>query len=152
MNHNNPIICFISDEVEKLTSKKGKELEDAVVEVLRSKGNDGGVDVRGELFGMPFVVQCKNWESQQIGPSIVRELIGALDLYPRSTIGIVVIPSKIRYNYRKNNWECGYTPGAYDIAMKSSCEIILTDISDIFLDLIRTILHQISKQIDFLTD
>ncbi|CAG8850488.1 5840_t:CDS:2, partial [Gigaspora margarita] len=64
----------------------------------------------GELFGMLFVVQYKNWESQQIG---------ALDPYPRSTIGIVVIPSKIRYNYRKNNWKCGYMPGAYDTATKS---------------------------------
>ncbi|CAG8642288.1 45999_t:CDS:2, partial [Gigaspora margarita] len=43
----------IEDEfarVEKLTSKKGKELEDAVVEVLRSKGIDC-IALCGHSFG-----------------------------------------------------------------------------------------------------
>ncbi|CAG8546008.1 2479_t:CDS:2 [Racocetra fulgida] len=43
-------------------------------------------------------------------------------------------------------------PGAYDTVMESSREIILTDINDIYLDLIRAVLYRMSKEIDFIID
>ncbi|CAG8728677.1 20681_t:CDS:2 [Cetraspora pellucida] len=61
--------------------------------------NDGGIDIRGRLYCMNFVIQCKAWV-HPIGPKIIRELDGALTQLENSgAIGIVVIPDDGRFSF-----------------------------------------------------
>ncbi|KAF0513128.1 hypothetical protein F8M41_017834 [Gigaspora margarita] len=53
----------------------------------------GGVDIHWHMYCVPFAIQCKNYR-KKIGPSIVRELIGALALISYWVLSIIVIPSK----------------------------------------------------------
>ncbi|CAI2187122.1 4686_t:CDS:2 [Funneliformis geosporum] len=114
------------------TVAKGKELEQRIFNILRSVeieckwtggSGDGGVDIIGVVVGIPFVIQCKNWTKHKIGPSVIRELEGALTRQTRGTIGVVVGHSKYRF-----------TPGAIDTARTSIYDIILTDKKDLSVD------------------
>ncbi|CAG8839208.1 25678_t:CDS:2, partial [Racocetra persica] len=61
--------------------------------------NDGGTDIRGRLYCMDFVIQCKAWV-HSIGLKIIRELDGALTQPEnRGAIGVVVIPDYGRFSF-----------------------------------------------------
>ncbi|KAF0543989.1 hypothetical protein F8M41_003199 [Gigaspora margarita] len=96
-------------EEEKSTSDKGKSLEYKVERFLKSKGvncivsgnpNDGGFDIIGDIYWIPFIMQCKKWITQQIGRPTIDELKGVISTLGSMTIGIVVSYAKIRYNFK----------------------------------------------------
>ena len=41
-------------------------------------GADGGIDIKLETDGQVHLVQCKQWKSQKIGVSVVREMFGVM--------------------------------------------------------------------------
>ena len=59
------------------------------VEERGGSSPDGGVDLVLRKGGQKTIVQCKHWKSQQVGVSIVRELLGAMTAQSASG-GIVV--------------------------------------------------------------
>ena len=69
-----------------------------VEHVAASRRGDRGVDVyatkRPGDVEESWVIQCKCWSAQRkVGPSVIRELIGALAPYPAGTRGMVVTTS-----------------------------------------------------------
>ncbi|CAG8597740.1 3150_t:CDS:2 [Gigaspora rosea] len=87
---------------------------------------DGGIDIRWSMYGISFGAQCKN-HSRKIGPVIVRELRGALDLISIWILGVVVIPFKLIYLNGK--YVDGYSHDAQDTADRLG--IVLTNLEDI---------------------
>ncbi|CAI2201141.1 10459_t:CDS:2, partial [Funneliformis geosporum] len=83
-----------------------------------------GVDIRGKVAGIKFMIQCKNWKLR-IGRSVVYELEGVLTRQPIGTIGVVVSPFKNKFS-----------PGALEAVRTSVYDIILTDKDNICKDLI----------------
>jgi restriction system protein len=75
------------------------EFEDLISEVYRRQGYavehtgkpgpDGGVDHRLSKDGSKSLVQCKHWRRQQVGVTVIRELLGVMTS-ERATTGIVV--------------------------------------------------------------
>ncbi|WP_027950982.1 restriction endonuclease [Haliea salexigens] len=65
-----------------------REFEEYVAEIYRRRGYtvkenladgpDGGVDIRLERDGKPHIVQCKQWKSNKVGVTVVRELYGVM--------------------------------------------------------------------------
>ncbi|CAG8721871.1 8524_t:CDS:2 [Funneliformis caledonium] len=51
---------------------------------------DQEIDMRGRMKGEKFAGQCKAWKKKKIGPTVIREMIGALASEPRETFGVVV--------------------------------------------------------------
>lgn len=60
-----------------------------VVQERGGRGPDGGVDLFLRKDGQKTIVQCKHWKAQQIGASVVRELLGAM-VAERANKGILV--------------------------------------------------------------
>ena len=85
--------------IETIRALSWQEFEQLVGETYRRQGYsitetgkagpDGGVDVTLRKDGETVLVQCKNWRSQSIGVSIVRELLGAVTAASASR-GIIV--------------------------------------------------------------
>ncbi|KAF0555262.1 restriction endonuclease [Gigaspora margarita] len=90
-----------------LPVRKGLVFELEITIKLRNYGiickhaggkNDGGVDIRGRIYCMDFVVQCKLWR-HQIGPNVIRELDGTLSQPEnKGAIGVIVISSYGRFS------------------------------------------------------
>lgn len=65
-----------------------RELEYLVAEAYRrqgygveeniSSGADGGVDVCLRKAGKTYIVQCKQWKSEKVGVSVIREMFGIM--------------------------------------------------------------------------
>ncbi len=55
----------------------------------KSDGADGGIDLVLRKEGKKTLVQCKHWNSQQVGVSVVRELYGVMTK-DKADSGIVV--------------------------------------------------------------
>lgn len=87
-----------------------KEFEELVAEAYRRKGfkvmennilgPDGGIDIRLEMNGHVHLVQCKQWRSQKVGVSIVREMFGIMTSENASSV--IVITSGIFTQEAKN--------------------------------------------------
>jgi Restriction endonuclease len=94
-------------------SRTSYELENAVANMFKRRGfkslvtpgsGDGGIDVIVENFeNQNLYIQCKGWNSK-VGPQIVRELVGSLNVIKDSKAQGVVFCSK------------GFTQGAIDYA------------------------------------
>ncbi|CAG8687681.1 233_t:CDS:10 [Funneliformis caledonium] len=98
------------------------KLREVEIECMHTGGRgDGGVDIRGRIAGIPYVIQCKNWRH----PDTIRNLEGVLTRQPSGTIGVVVAPLKGRF-----------TPGVIETSRTSVYDIILTDKANICKDLI----------------
>lgn len=83
--------------------------------VASSKNGDAGIDVfAANSTGTEFwAIQCKCYApKRKVGPSVIRELIGALAAYPPGTLGMVVTTS-------------GYSSGAVDLARQSGVSLRL---------------------------
>lgn len=97
-------------------SKSSYALEKAVAEMFSRRGfnsrvtpgsGDGGIDVTVEKFeNRNLYIQCKGWKDK-VGPQIVRELVGSLNVIQDSKAQGIVYCSK------------GYTQGAIDYANQS---------------------------------
>lgn len=83
--------------------------------VASAKNGDAGVDVFAEnQSGTEFwAIQCKCYApKRKVGPSAIRELIGALAVYPPNTRGMMVTTS-------------GYSTGAIEVAKQCAIELRL---------------------------
>lgn len=83
--------------------------------VASAKNGDAGIDVfAANSTGTEFwAIQCKCYApKRKVGPSVIRELIGALAAYPPGTLGMVVTTS-------------GYSSGAVDLARQSGVSLRL---------------------------
>ncbi|KAF0536931.1 restriction endonuclease [Gigaspora margarita] len=85
-------------------ASKDRQFEFAIIEELLKRkikciysggSKDGGVDIYVNIYGIKFVVQCKNW-IKEIGPSVIQSLDGTLTQQPKGTIGVVVVPDNDR--------------------------------------------------------
>jgi hypothetical protein len=87
--------------------------------VASARNGDAGVDVFAEnKAGTEFwAIQCKCYTpKRKIGPTAIRELIGALAGYPPGTRGMMVTTS-------------GYSSGAVELAKQSGVELRLLGLS-----------------------
>ena len=76
-----------------------REFEELVAEIFRREGYtvtenigtgaDGGIDIRLRMNGKTYLVQCKNWKTQKVGVSIVREMYGILTAERANEVFIV---------------------------------------------------------------
>lgn len=76
-----------------------REFEGLVGEAFRRRGYflieqggnqpDGGIDLILRKDGQLFLVQCKHWQSRQVGVSIIREQFGILSASKASTVFVV---------------------------------------------------------------
>jgi hypothetical protein len=76
-----------------------------------SKSGDGGVDIQASKEDEHLLVQCKYWQSQKIGPNIIREMIGTLNTFPEGSRGVIVTPSEL-------------TAGAKQLAIENGIQYI----------------------------
>ncbi|MCF7982683.1 MAG: restriction endonuclease [Pseudomonadales bacterium] len=87
--------------IQSLNDLSWKEFEELVGEAYRRQGfavkenhklgADGGVDLRLEKNGQVHLVQCKQWKSQKVGVSVVREMFGVMT--GESASSVIVISS-----------------------------------------------------------
>ncbi|PVU99145.1 hypothetical protein BB559_000977 [Furculomyces boomerangus] len=112
------------------TVKRGKDYESLVVRTLGSLGailheiggaNDQGIDFRGSWTlsaskQLYVVGQCKNYQNNRVGPSVVREFDGVLSRQSEvDTVGVISCP-------------IGFTKKAVDAAMSSKYPVCLLTI------------------------
>jgi len=86
--------------------------------VASAKNGDAGVDVfAADSTGKEFwAIQCKCYApKRKVGPSVVRELIGAIAAYPLGTCGMIVTTS-------------GYSSGAIELAERSGIALRLLSV------------------------
>ncbi|CAI2180658.1 882_t:CDS:2, partial [Funneliformis geosporum] len=104
---------------------KGRVLEEEALKFLRrleiecvwtGGPGDKGIDIKGVILGIPFVIQCR---------PVINELEGILIRQRRDTIGVVV-------GHSRNN----FTPSAIETAKTSIYDIILTDKTNLCKDLL----------------
>ena len=74
------------------------------------QGADGGVDVRLSKDGKSYLVQCKHWQTQRVGVTVVRELLGVMTA-ERADGGFIVTSGD-------------YTPEATALAASQSITLI----------------------------
>jgi restriction system protein len=92
------------DEQKDITSIRSlswKQFEELVGEAYRrqgftvleneSAGADGGVDLWLKKDGNRYLVQCKQWKSQKVGVSVVREMYGLVSAHHAT--GAIIITS-----------------------------------------------------------
>lgn len=87
-----------------------KEFEELVTEAYRRKGftvienhkagADGGIDIRLKKGGQLHLVQCKQWKTQKVGVTLVREMYGVMTAENASSV--IVITSGIFTQEAKN--------------------------------------------------
>ena len=101
---------------EKDVSKLMKALGHDVQHISASRRGDHGIDIfatktQGQTI-QNWVIQCKCYApGRKVGPSIVRELIGALSRYPAGTQGMLATTST-------------FTSGAMEEAKRSNIRLI----------------------------
>ena len=73
--------------IESVKSLHWRDFEEMVAEAYRRKGYqvtegtygaDGGIDLELRRDGKYILVQCKQWKSQKVGVSVIREMFGVL--------------------------------------------------------------------------
>lgn len=87
-----------------------------VQHIAASRRGDGGVDLYAtkgsDLDSVNWIVSCKCWDPKHSGgPSVVRDLIGALTAYPTGTRGMIVTTSR-------------YTSGAKSLAEQKGIRLM----------------------------
>ncbi len=85
--------------IESIRSLSWKQFEELVAEAYRRDGYsvrenqkggaDGGVDVRLQKNGQMHLVQCKQWKSQKVGVSVVREMFGIMVAEDAATVSVL---------------------------------------------------------------
>jgi len=85
--------------IETIRALSWRQFEELVGEAYRRKGYtvienesagaDGGIDLRLRKDGAIHLVQCKQWRSQKVGVSIVREMFGVLTSEKAASMSII---------------------------------------------------------------
>jgi hypothetical protein len=93
-----------------------KKLGFIVQHIAASRRGDGGVDLYAtkgsDLDLVNWIISCKCWSPKRaVGPSVVRDLIGALTAYPAGTRGMIVTTSR-------------YTSGARTLAEQEGIRLM----------------------------
>ncbi|MEH6357445.1 MAG: restriction endonuclease [Pseudomonadales bacterium] len=96
--------------IHSIRSISWKEFEELVAEAYRRKGfsvienhkagADGGVDIRLKKDNQTHLIQCKQWKSQKVGVSVIREMFGVMTA--ESASSVIVITSGIFTQEAKN--------------------------------------------------
>jgi len=60
-----------------------------------SRNGDGGVDIQVAKGNEHLLIQCKYWHGQNVGPNIIREMLGTLQTFPPGSKGVVVTSSEL---------------------------------------------------------
>ena len=60
-----------------------------------SRNGDGGVDIQASKGNEHLLVQCKYWHGQNVGPNIIREMLGTLQTFPPGSKGVIVTSSEL---------------------------------------------------------
>ncbi|CAG8656202.1 824_t:CDS:2, partial [Ambispora gerdemannii] len=94
--------------------------------IVYSRPGDKGIDVRGVIARIPFVIQCR---------PVVYELETVVRRQGEDTIGVLVAPSIE-----------SFTPGAIEAA-ETAVYIILTDKTHVVLDLFRLINQRLDERV-----
>jgi restriction system protein len=86
-------------DLDSIRALSWREFEQLVAEAFRRKGYtvrenltagpDGGVDVELEKDGQLHLVQCKQWKTQKVGVSVVREMYGLMVAHNARSVSIV---------------------------------------------------------------
>jgi Restriction endonuclease len=66
-----------------------------VEHLAASRNGDGGVDIQASKGSEHLLVQCKYWHSQNVGPNVIREMLGTLQTFPPGSKGVVVTSSEL---------------------------------------------------------
>jgi len=66
-----------------------------VEHLAASRNGDGGVDIQDSKGNERLLVQCKYWHAQNVGPNVVREMLGSLQTFPLGSRGVVVTSSEL---------------------------------------------------------
>ncbi|CAG8786926.1 5677_t:CDS:2, partial [Cetraspora pellucida] len=98
----------------------------AVCHRIRHSPDGRWPDIIGTFTKTVILVQCKYHKRRRIGPTSVQKLERLLSNFPKDTVGIIVIPSKNKFNY-----------GAIERVRTSEHNIILTDRRHLYSDLIQ---------------
>jgi Restriction endonuclease len=60
-----------------------------------NRNGDGGVDIQASKGGEHLLVQCKYWHAHNVGPNIIREMLGTLQTFPPGSKGVIVASSEL---------------------------------------------------------
>lgn len=82
-----------------------------VVHLTGNPGGDGGVDIQATRENENLLIQCKYWHAENVGPAVVRELIGALTTFPEGSRGVIITSNSL-------------TEGARNLALDKGIEFI----------------------------
>ncbi|MCA9325798.1 restriction endonuclease [Candidatus Saccharibacteria bacterium] len=92
--------------LDSIRSLSWKQFEELVAEAYRRKGYrvrenhrggaDGGIDITLEKDGQVHLVQCKQWKSQKIGVSVIREMFGVMVSEGAASVSVITSGSFTR--------------------------------------------------------
>jgi Holliday junction resolvase len=77
--------------VKNWLSSHGFEVE----HISSNRHGDGGVDIQAYKEGEHLLVQCKYWQTEKIGPKVIREILGTLQTYPKGARGVIVTSTEL---------------------------------------------------------
>jgi restriction endonuclease len=66
-----------------------------VEHLAASRNGDGGVDIQASKGNEHLLVQCKYWHGQNVGPNVIREMLGTLQTFPPGSKGVIVTSSEL---------------------------------------------------------
>ena len=66
-----------------------------VEHLAASRNGDGGVDIQAAKGSDHLLIQCKYWHGQNVGPNIIREMLGTLQTFPAGSKGVIVTSSEL---------------------------------------------------------
>jgi len=66
-----------------------------VEHLAASRNGDGGVDIQASKGSEHLLVQCKYWHARNIGPNVIREMLGTLQTFPQGSKGVIVTSSEL---------------------------------------------------------
>jgi Holliday junction resolvase len=77
--------------VKNWLSSYGYEVE----HMAANRHGDGGVDIQAYKEGEHLLVQCKYWQTEKIGPKVIREMLGTLQTFPKGARGVIVTSTEL---------------------------------------------------------
>lgn len=66
-----------------------------VEHLAASRNGDGGVDIQASKGNEHLLIQCKYWHGQNVGPNVIREMLGTLQTFPSGSKGVVITSSEL---------------------------------------------------------
>lgn len=85
--------------LESFRSLPWRQFEELVAEAYRRKGYkvrenhrggaDGGIDIKLEKDGQLHLIQCKQWKSQKVGVSVIREMYGVMMSEAAASVSVI---------------------------------------------------------------